>query len=163
MRGFADVILAVCIGGAMLGALMSVNFNEVKEAQEDYKAYAFIGEPYLSSLSMLTYGTQTCNRTYEMYELIMDAMAQNSTKVDCGGSSDLDLEEELRKVHKEFMCRFGKTNLYLYIPGIQVSIPESLQGQNVKVISQLPIPLPNGRAERVMLIQGNSTVKVSCT
>lgn len=147
------VILITCITIAVLSTISTMSIKLAKQAMENYEELNFLAEPYLSSLSKLTYPTN-CGET-EIYELMAYAAAQGSADFDYCGST-INLNTVIDPIHTKFQNEFGAQNYFLIIEDSKGAVffisPRSTGSLgNVTVLTQMPLPLPDENVTRAVL------------
>ncbi len=147
------IILIACITIAVLTTISTMSIQLAKEAMENYETLNFIAEPYMSSLSKLTYPT-SCGNT-EIYELMAYSAAQGSADFTYCGDS-INLHTVIDPIHTNFQNEFGAQNFYLFIENSEgrafFSSPQmTLNISNITVLTQMPLPLPDENVTRVVL------------
>lgn len=154
MRGqLGSTIILGCIVGAVMYTISQANILLQKQAQENYQQLNFLVEPYLASLSKLTYPTG-CGDT-EIYELMAYASEMGSADITYCGTS-INLNSVIDPYQEEFQAEFGAQRYYLFIEdgnGTAFFIsPRTASGiANLTILNQMPLPLPGKNVSRAMI------------
>jgi hypothetical protein len=162
-----SILLSACVITTIMITISNSKVELAKEAMENYAELNFLAEPYMSSLSKMTYPT-SCGNT-EIYELMAYAADQGSPDFEfCG--SNYNLNTIIEPYHTQFRNAFGAVNYYLFIEDgngktffsePQIG-PEGVS--NLEILSQMPIPLPGRKVSRVILAkEGSGTQNLNLT
>ena len=149
------MILLACIATVFMITISTTHVTLEKTAMEDYNELNFLSEPYLTALSRLTYDPG-CG-SVEIYELMAYAAADGkSTFSYCG--HDVDLNDVIDPIHEKFQSEFAASNYYLFIENSTGSAffksPRSASNLvNITVLTQMPLPLPNEKVSRAVLVR----------
>jgi hypothetical protein len=164
-----SIVLATCVTIAIVTTIQNSSVELAKSAMENYEELNFLSEPYMASLSKITYGT-SCGET-EIYELMAYAAAEGSSTFEfCGGS--INLNEIIDPLHYKFQSAFGAGNYYIFIEDASGNaffsspmLAGQVQLENVVILTQMPLPLPGEKVSRAILAKaevtyGNATVSL---